>query len=173
MSEPGGQPAARAAGGRGWSLGPLLAGVALVLFGIVLVVAATRIAGPGGYGVSGPRFFPLVVAVGMIALGAGVVIRATLVVDRELAGRAAAEEAVTHWPTVGALVAILVVYALALDPVGYVLATALCFVALARVLGSAQPVRDAVAGFAISVIVYVAFTQFLGVRLPSGLLPSL
>jgi putative tricarboxylic transport membrane protein len=173
VSAPGGEPAAHDAGGRGWSLGPLLVGVALVLFGIVLVVATTRIAGPGGYGVSGPRFFPLVVAVGMVALGAGVMIRSTVLVDRDLAEQAAAEEAVTHWPTVGALMAILVVYALALDAVGYVLATALCFVALARVLGSARPVRDAVAGLAISVIVYVAFTQFLGVRLPSGLLPSL
>lgn len=154
-------------------LGPRLAALVLVLLGIVLVFATSSVGGRGGYDVVGPRFFPLVVAVAIFALGLGLVLRTTVRPDRELAEQAAEEEAATAWPTVGLMGLGLVSYALLLEPLGYVLATALFFPGVARVLGSARPVRDAIVGLVIGAVVYVAFTQFLGVRLPSGLLPSL
>ena len=53
---------------------------------------------------------------------------------------------------------------------GYVLATGLFLPATARILGSRSPIRDTVAGFAIAIVIYIGFTQFLGVRLPAGIL---
>ena len=38
-------------------------------------------------------------------------------------------------------------------------------------LGSRSPLRDALAGLALGLVLFVAFTQFLGVDLPAGLTP--
>ena len=38
-------------------------------------------------------------------------------------------------------------------------------------LGSRSPLRDLLVGFGIGVVLFVAFTQFLGVDLPGGLTP--
>jgi putative tricarboxylic transport membrane protein len=62
------------------------------------------------------------------------------------------------------------VYALVLGVLGYVIATGLMIPSGARILGSRRLVRDAAIGFALAIVVYVAFTNFLGVRLPAGVL---
>jgi putative tricarboxylic transport membrane protein len=92
----------------------------------------------------------------------------------------AEEEGATHWPSVGLLVAVLVGYGLALDGfrlgpldvpgLGYVVATSLFLPIAARVLGSEHLVRDLVVGIGLAIVVYIGFTQFLGVRLPAGIL---
>jgi putative tricarboxylic transport membrane protein len=80
------------------------------------------------------------------------------------------EDRATHWPTPGLMLVLLVVYAVALRPVGYMLSTALFVPVSARLLGSRRPRRDVVVGLALAVVLYVGFTSFLGVRLPAGLL---
>ena len=45
------------------------------------------------------------------------------------------------------------------------------FFAVARVLGSRAPVRDAIAGLVLGFGLFTAFTQYLGVSLPAGLTP--
>ena len=57
----------------------------------------------------------------------------------------------------------MVAYALLLEPLGYILATALFFVPVARLLGSRSLVRDVVIGLVLGVGLFTAFTQFLGV----------
>jgi len=169
----------RSVQGRGL-LGPRLVAVALVALGAVLIVSALGIARGGGYQLIGPATVPLAVAIGLLALAALFVARTTISPDLELAERAADEEAACHWPTTGLVAGVLVAYALALDGfeigplelpgLGYVVATSLFVPVVARVLGSRSPVRDVVAGLAIAIGVYVGFTQFLGVRLPAGIL---
>jgi putative tricarboxylic transport membrane protein len=55
-----------------------------------------------------------------------------------------------------------------IEPLGYVVASALFFPFGARVLGSCSPRRDLVAGVALAVAVYLLFTRLLGVPLPPG-----
>ena len=88
-----------------------------------------------------------------------------------LAERSAEEDDATHWATPGLILAALLVYAFALEPVGYPLATAVVFVVLARILGSRALVRDVVAGLVLGFGLFTAFTQYLGVSLPAGLTP--
>ena len=68
--------------------------------------------------------------------------------------------------------AALLAYAFLLEPIGYPLATAAVFVALARILGSHALVRDVLAGLVLGFGLFTAFTQYLGVSLPAGLTPS-
>jgi putative tricarboxylic transport membrane protein len=88
-----------------------------------------------------------------------------------LAQRSAEEDAATHWATPGLIMAVLLAYAFLLEPVGYPLATAAVFFALARLLGSRHTVRDVIVGLVFGFGLFIAFTQFLGVSLPAGLTP--
>ena len=88
-----------------------------------------------------------------------------------LAERSAEEDDATHWATPGLIMVALLAYAFLLEPVGYPLATAAVFVALARILGSHALVRDVLAGLVLGFGLFTAFTQYLGVSLPGGLTP--
>ena len=151
--------------------GPRLAGIVLLAGSLAILIAVTTIPGRGGYGTSGPRFVPLIVAIGLIVLSALFLLRTWWRPDVALAERSAEEDDATHWATPALVMVALLVYAFALEPVGYPLATALVFFAVARVLGSRAPVRDAIAGLVLGFGLFTAFTQCLGVSLPAGLTP--
>ena len=151
--------------------GPRLAGLVLLAGSVAILIAVTTIPGRGGYGTSGPRFVPLIVAVGLIVLSALFLLRTWWRPDVALAERSAEEDDATHWATPALVLVALLVYAFALEPVGYPLSTALVFFAVARVLGSRAPVRDAIAGLVLGFGLFTAFTQYLGVSLPAGLTP--
>jgi putative tricarboxylic transport membrane protein len=151
--------------------GPRLAGVFLLAGSVAILIAVTTISGRGGYSTSGPRFVPLLVAIGLIALSALYLARTFIRPDVALAERAAQEDAATHWATPGLIMAALLAYAFLLEPIGYPLATAAVFVAIARLLGSRSIVRDVLVGLVLGFGLYTAFTQYLGVSLPAGLTP--
>ena len=167
----------------GGLLGPRLVAVVLVVLAVVLIISALGIATGAGFSVIGPATIPLGVAVGLLVLSAIFALRTTAVPDADLAVLAAEEERATHWATVGMTALTLIGYALALDgfalgPVdvpglGYIVATGLFLPLTARILGSRSPVRDAIVGFAIGIVIYFGFTEFLGVRLPAGVLDPL
>jgi putative tricarboxylic transport membrane protein len=149
--------------------GPRLAGLALLALGVAALVATTRIpSAREGWAVSGPRFVPLVASVLLIALSIAFLVRTVVRPDLELARFAAAEAALTHWPTPALVMAALLGYLALLMPLGYALATALFFTVTARVLGSTRTGRDAVVGVVLGAVVCYAFTRWLGVRLPVG-----
>ena len=154
----------------GGLLGPRLVAVFLLALSAILIVSAIGIARGGGYTVISPATIPLVVSIGLLVLAAIFAFRTTLLPDADLAERAADEERATHWPTVGLVALALVAYAFALDGLGYVVATGLFLPVTAWILGSRSPIRDVAGGVGIAIVVYIGFTEFLGVRLPAGIL---
>ena len=157
-------------------LGPRIFAVAILAFGLFVLYGTFQISDKEGFSPDGPRFFPLIVAVGLLVLGALFLLSTTLRRDRYLGEKAAAEEATTDWPTTGMVAAILVVYAFLLNPLGYIIATALLFTAEAYVLGSRgrrKVLRNLAIGVALGVLVFFSFTELLGVRLPDGILDPL
>ena len=168
-------------GAQGGSLtGPRILAVILLAVAAVLLVSALGIRQGAGYSVIGPGAVPLVVAVGLLVLAAIFAWRTTLRPDVDLAVQAAEEDFACHWPTVGLIALALFGYALALDgftvgpikvpSLGYIPSTGIFLPLTARILGSRSPLRDVLAGFGIAIVVYFGFTEFLGVRLPGGLL---
>ena len=151
--------------------GPRLAGLFLLAASVAILLAVFEVSGRGGYSSSGPRFVPLIVAIGLIALSALFLVRTWWRPDAELAERSAEEDDATHWATPGLILVALLVYAFVLEPVGYPLATFAVFVVVARVLGSRAIVRDVIAGLVLGFGLFTAFTQYLGVSLPAGLTP--
>ena len=157
-------------------LGPRLFAVAILAFGLFVLYGTFQISDKEGFSPDGPRFFPLIVAVRLLVFGTLFLLSTTLRRDRYLGDKAAAEEATTDWPTTGMVAAILVVYALLLNPLGYIIATGLLFPAVAYVLGSRgrrRVLRNLAIGIALGVLVFFSFTELLGVRLPDGLLDPL
>jgi putative tricarboxylic transport membrane protein len=150
-----------------------LAGVAVVGLGLLALYGATQVGTGAGYVAVSPSSMPGFIGVGLVVLGALLLLRATVRPDLDLARRVAAEAAQTDWATTLLTLVALIVYALSLGPLGYVLATVWFIPVVARILGSRQPGRDLVVGIVLAIVVYVAFTQFLGVRLPAGLLEPL
>ena len=169
-------------GGQGF-LGPRLVAFALVAGAALLIYQALQILQGGGYSVVGPGTFPLAVAIGLLVLGLAFALRTTFWPDRDLAHRAVDEEVASHWPTVGRAVGLLVAYGLALNGfklgplavpgLGFVVATSLFIPGAARALGSSALLRDALVGVGLAVVIYIGFTQYLGVRLPPGILDGI
>jgi putative tricarboxylic transport membrane protein len=147
-----------------------LAAVVVIGLGLVALFGATQVGSGAGYVAVSPWVMPAVVGAGLVALGILLFLRATVRPDLDLARHVEAEAARTDWRTMGLVLVALVVYALTLGPLGYVLATTWFIPTEARILGSRRPGRDVVVGIVLGIVVYIGFTQFLGVRLPAGLL---
>jgi len=187
--------AAQRADPRGPSfIGQRVLGAVLLAVGAFLLYDALTAAGDEGFAAQGPRWAPVAVAAGWTLLAAIYLVRAILVPARDYppdaeppaaeppdaqppaAGSPDAEAAAgaadhAYWLTPALILALLVAYALVYAPLGFVLATVAFFVGAARVLGSRHLVRDLVAGAALAVVAYLAFTRLLDVNLPAGVLP--
>lgn len=150
-----------------------LAGLAVVALGVIAVVGATQVRPGAGFVVVGPQVMPAIVGIGLIILGSTLLFRATVRPDLDQARHIADESMHGDRRTVLGTLFALIVYALALGPVGYVLSTAVFLPVVARILGSTSWRRDLVIGVALAFVVYLGFTQGLGVRLPAGLLEGL
>jgi putative tricarboxylic transport membrane protein len=152
--------------------GPRATALALLAIGVIALIATFAI--PAGaedpWAPSGTRFVPMAVSIGLVLLSLAFLARVTFWPDADLGAHAAREAAETEWVVPGLLAAGLIAYVVLIEPLGYVLASALFFPFGARVLGRRALVRDALAGSALAVAVYLLFTRMLGVPLSPGLL---
>lgn len=143
----------------------------------------------------GPQFFPAVVAALMVVLGVALALQVIRrpapepeagpadsehrahdqtgavgeLVDGE---RAAASAPATHsdWRTIGIVVGSVVLFALLLEPVGWLLSGALLFFGVAWAFGGKRPVFEAGVALVYSSVVQLAFVAGLGLKLPAGIL---
>jgi putative tricarboxylic transport membrane protein len=154
-------------------LGLRIASLVVIGLGGIILTQVSQIGTGAGFIVVGPRIFPTVVGVGILVLGLLFLLRATVLLDKDLATEVTIEEATTDWPTTILSLLSLVVYASLLRPLGYTLATALFFPVAGRILGSTRLQRDIIVGVILGLVIYLTFTRILGVRLPAGLLAGI
>lgn len=74
------------------------------------------------------------------------------------------------WRTFGLVLAAVVVFAVILEPVGWILSATLLFWVVAYALGSRRPLFDIGVGLLLASLVQIAFSAGLGLALPSGLI---
>lgn len=146
----------------------LVVALCVLALGLVVVWQATVIPGEG-WNPRGPRLVPLLV--GLIWSGLAVVFVVQAVVGLARGHDIPRAEALTNAPRVGLLLVLIVAYAFALEPLGYVITTVLFFPLACVVLGSRQYVRDFVIGLGMALVLYYSFTELLRIHLPSGVLP--
>jgi putative tricarboxylic transport membrane protein len=152
---------------RGLRLGEaVLAGFVLVLGVFVAVETAMLRTGPG-YSAIGPKLFPWLVAAGLLVVGVALLYEAR-------AG------AIAHpvgfdldLPPALAVTAGLVLQMILIKPAGFVIASAVLFVAVAYAFGSRRLALNTAVGLALCAATYIAFTRGLGLMLPAGVLGTL
>lgn len=132
---------------------------------------------PGGYAKVdpvGPKLFPMVIGIGLVALA----LVLAVAIPRGSRGEADAGEDIdpdlpSDWRTVGLLVAIFVATILLVNPLGWTITSALMFAGAATVLGSQHYVRNVVIGAVLGVASFYAFYSGLGIPLPAGILEGI
>jgi putative tricarboxylic transport membrane protein len=122
----------------------------------------------------GPRMFPIVIGVILIALA----IVLAIAIPRGSVGEADAGEDVdpnapADWRTVSLLVGLFVATILLVMPLGWAITGALLFAGTATVLGSRHYIRNIVIGAVLSVVSFYAFYSGLGIPLPAGILDGI
>ncbi|WP_319433430.1 tripartite tricarboxylate transporter TctB family protein [Mycobacterium sp. RTGN5] len=122
----------------------------------------------------GPKFFPLII--GGAALALAVIL--AVAIPRGSMGEADAgedidPEAPGDWRTVGLLIGLFVAMILLVNPVGWVIMSALFFAGAATVLGSRHYVRNVVIGVVLALASFYAFYSGLGIPLPAGILDGI
>ncbi|WP_170208786.1 tripartite tricarboxylate transporter TctB family protein [Micromonospora pisi] len=170
--------------------GPRILGVVLLLAGAFLCWTAYDSA-DGDFSAEGPWLAPLVVTAGWVVLAAWYLVsqfvrsRPPTEPTTEPADTTESTEATeateptdgtepagpVQWLTPALLGAALLGYVFALEPLGFVLASALFFVAAARILGSHHWIRDVLVAVPLVVAIYLGFTQLLEISLPAGVMP--
>lgn len=154
--------------------GDLLVSLGVLALGGYFAYGALAINVSQAYSRVGPRFFPFLVAAGLILCGALLLVQALRGV------RAPPEQGEDvdlgvppDYRAVGGVVASLAAYVLLLERVGFVAASALLFWGVATAFGSRAWFRDPFIGIVLALAVYLAFTRLLGLRLPAGVLAPL
>jgi putative tricarboxylic transport membrane protein len=150
--------------GRGLRLGEAALGGGVLALGLsVAVQTATLQVAPSNAAI-GPRLFPFLVATGLIVVGVALLREA-------LFGHVAHERGFElDWPAVALVSAGLIAQMLLLEAVGWILATALLFVAVARAFGSRRLLLDAAIGLGLASLAFGVFNWGLGLSLPVGTL---
>ena len=142
--------------------GQVCVSAAVIGLGVVIGIETSSIAISPGYARIGPRVFPQVVAVALCGLGAALMVQA-------LTGRWGAGMPADHgWQPLLTIGAGLAAYAALMAPAGFVVASTVLFVAVARAFDSHRPLRDAGIGLALAIAAYLFFTQALQLALPAG-----
>jgi putative tricarboxylic transport membrane protein len=152
-------------------------GVAALLGATALVLAIDTLGQrqtTRNIGVMGPQVVPYIVAAGLA------VCAIALVIDVLRGGRGEPESSEdadvttgTNWPTLLGLAGVIMVSALLIDPLGYVIASALLFYGAAIILGSRHFIRDLIIAAVLAVATFYAFSLGLGVHLPPGVLKGI
>lgn len=147
----------------------IVVALAAVGLGVFVLAASFFIELGAGYDRIGPRFFPYLVAAGLILSGsflAREALRREVPLTRDVRFQ-------TSWSALGTLTLGLVSSVILLERAGFILTATVLFWLVARAFESRRPWRDGVVGLLLSVTVYLVFTRGLGLALPRGVLSGL
>jgi len=154
---------------QGRQIGELVLAVLLAALGVYLLIDAGAIAVPGSSNTVGPRFFPYAVGGLTLLTGAALALR-VLRGDRGPADDSedVDPDAPTDWRAVAVIAVAFLAHALLINVIGWPLAVALMFAAVAWALGAVGIVRPFLIGLALGCVVWIVFVKALNVALPGG-----
>ena len=146
--------------------GELLLSLGLIALGTLVVWETRTIAETQGYGQIGPRLFPYIVGCGLTLFGA-------VLAWQAMAGgwrNVPLDEAHTRpdWAPFAIITAGVLLHMAIIGWAGFVIASTVLFVLVARGFGSTRIVRDAILAIVLSIAVFLIFTLALGLSLPKG-----
>lgn len=145
-----------------------LVGLALVLIGAGLFISAQEIHVSPAVVLLGPRLFPSIVAVALVVLG--VLTIASALFGSHHGPEAGSEDDTPEndWPAFLTALTGPVLFLLTVETLGFAVATALLFAAVARAFGSRRLIADLGVGLLMGLVVLLVFSYGLGLLLPVG-----
>ena len=149
--------------------GQVAVAAGLLALGVLILVGSSDLAAGGGYAQVGPGVVPRVVGGAIILVGA-------LLLREALTGgfRGVDEEAEIllpmDWPAFAWITAGIIVYGLLVERAGFLIASTVLFVAVARGFASRRWALNAFVGFAVAAFIFAVFNYGLGLQLPAGVL---
>lgn len=153
--------------GRTLRLGEAALGLGVFGLGLFVAIETALLKVMPVHAAVGPKLFPYLIAGGLIVIGG-------LLLGEALAGHIAHERGFElDWLAVGLVSIGLVAQLTLLEWLGWIPATSLLFVAVARAFGSRRLVLDAVLGVVLSSLVFMIFNYGLDLTLPPGTLGEL
>ena len=139
----------------------------VLLLGVFVAVETAMLRTGPGYSAIGPKLFPSLVAAGLLLVGLALLYEAR-------AGAVAQPMGFElDLPPALLVTAGLVLQMLLMRPAGFVIASAVLFVAVTYAFGSRRLALNAAVGLVLCAATYVAFTFGLGLGLPAGVLGRL
>ena len=144
-------------------------GSGLIALGVFMLSGISEISFGAGYDRIGPRFFPYVVAIGLVLLGTLFILSTRRALHRPQGqnGEPAPEIDVRPLALIGLGLLLGVVL---MERIGFIVASALQFWLVARAFHSRRPARDAAVAALLAASVYAVFSYGLGLSLPTGIL---
>jgi putative tricarboxylic transport membrane protein len=150
--------------------GRLVLSIGILGVGLFYVAETMAIRVLPTYARVGPRFFPYLVAAGLVLIGAALAWRAWRGLDSD-------DDPTDDTPSdklnMALVVGGLVLQSLIIEYIGFVLAAAITFVLTAAGFGDRHWLRNAAIGLVLAAASYVGFTRGLGLSLPAGMLEGL
>ena len=148
-------------------LGELLISFGLIALGSFVVFETQSIAETQGYAQIGPRLFPYIIGVGLTLCGAVLGWHALTGGWRNVPLDQEGHDA-PDWLAFFIISAGIILHMAVIGWAGFIIASTLLFVLIARGFGSRRHFRDALVAVALAVVVFFVFTSGLGLKLPSG-----
>jgi putative tricarboxylic transport membrane protein len=145
----------------------LAIGIAVLALSLFFALGLAGISGEEGYAGLSPRFVPTLVALGLAVCGALLTWQGVRGGFRNMPEEDAELPAAPHnfggflWVAAG-----LVLNMALIGTLGFVIASTLMMVCVARGYGSRRVVRDAIIGLCITVPMWALFEYLLGINLP-------
>jgi len=147
--------------------GELLISLALIAIGSFVVYQTQAIAETQGFAQVGPRLFPNIIGAGLTLCGAWLGWQALTGGWRNVPLDEGEHDA-PDWLAFAIISAGIILHMVLIGWAGFIIASTLLFVFIARGFGSKRPVRDVLIGAVIAILAFLLFTQALGLNLPKG-----
>lgn len=146
--------------------GEVLMSLGLVFLGSFVVYETQGIAEGQDYSSVGPRLFPYIIGAGLTLFGLVLGWQAVSGGWRNVPLDQDYDE--PDWMAFFLISAGVILHMVIIGWAGFIIASSLLFVMVARGFGSARPVRDLIVATLLSALVFLLFTQALGLNLPVG-----
>jgi putative tricarboxylic transport membrane protein len=120
----------------------------------------------------GPKAFPRLLGIGLVLGAFMLALEMWRARDTKPAPAAGPRESKAHYKVVAGAAVLTLIYFLAFEKLGYMLATAIYLIALFSYFNKKRRTMNLLTAILFAVISYFAFTQLLGVNLPRGIIPA-
>lgn len=141
-------------------------GLGVMLFGVFIAVLTMDIPIGPAYSAVGPRVFPWLISAALIIVG-------LLLLIESLTAAEPSERPQVDWKAIGIVGLGLAGQLLLMTGAGFIIASTVLFVAVARAFGGRHLLLEIVVGLILCTVTQIGFTWGLGLQLPGGILEGL